>query len=298
LLWYTKNSKYVNIPRASGHGAGFAVSYTIESRSRAGIRSRMAGSGAKVQGSNNMTALRKSDSLRAQVYQELRGALRKGLIGSADAATERELAEQLGVSRTPVREALALLMHEGLISSTGRGFAVPELSLEDLADLYQIRRMLEPGALASAVDRLSAHDFRMLRQFLREQEAADVRGDVSAFVEANSKFRALWLGAVPNRQLRALIERHNDHVRWVRHVTLEDPKVRKKALAGLRNILAAVEGGKPAAASEAMLAHLDATERAVASVVARAPPSQMGGMTAKTLKTAKTAKSRSRRAKT
>jgi DNA-binding GntR family transcriptional regulator len=82
------------------------------------------------------------------------------------------------------------------------------MSREALADLYQIRRLLEPAALANTLDHLSAYDSRMLRQHLGEQEAADARGDAAAFVEANSKFRAVWLGAVPNMQLRELIERH------------------------------------------------------------------------------------------
>jgi DNA-binding GntR family transcriptional regulator len=214
-----------------------------------------------------MAGQKKSDSLRGQVYQELRSALRKGKIGSSRLATERDLAEQLGVSRTPVREALALLVHEGLISSTSRGFTPPEMSREDLADLYQIRRMLEPAALATTLDRLSAHDFRMLRQYLGEQEAADARHDAAAFVEANSNFRAAWLGAVPNKQLRELLERQDDYVRWVRHVTLEDTKVRKKAIAGLRKILDALQGGKPAAVSAAMLSHLENAEQALAAVL-------------------------------
>ena len=214
-----------------------------------------------------MAGQKKSDSLRGQVYQELRSALRKGKIGSSRVATERDLAEQLGVSRTPVREALALLVHEGLISSTSRGFTPPEMSRQDLADLYEIRRLLEPAALATTLDHLSTHDFRMLRQFLGEQEAADARRDAAAFVEANSNFRAVWLGAVPNKQLRALIERHDDHVQWVRHVTLEDPKVRKKAIAGLRKILDALQGGKPAAVSAAMLSHLETAEQALAAVL-------------------------------
>ena len=214
-----------------------------------------------------MAGQKKSDSLRGQVYQELLSALRKGKIGSNRVATERDLAEQLGVSRTPVREALALLVHDGLISSTTRGFRPPDMSQEDLADLYQIRRMIEPAALATTLDHLSAHDFRMLRQFLSEQEAADARRDPAAFVEANSNFRAVWLSAVPNKQLRALIERHDDHVRWVRHVTLEDAKVRKKAIAGLRKILDALQGGKAAAVSAAMLTHLETAEKALAAVL-------------------------------
>ena len=214
-----------------------------------------------------MTDQTKADSLREHVYQRLRSALRKGLIGANRTATERDLAEQLGVSRTPVREALALLKHEGLVSATTRGFSTPQLSSRDLADLYQIRRMLEPGALASTIDRLSAHDFGLLRQFLGEQEAAHTKKDVDAFVEANSRFRSVWLEAVPNAQLRTLIERHDDHVRWLRHATLHDAKVRKKVLAGLHKILAALRDQDSAAVTAAMLAHLDAAEQALSATL-------------------------------
>lgn len=209
----------------------------------------------------------KADSLREHVYQRLRSALRKGLIGSSRIATERDLAEELGVSRTPVREALVLLKHEGLVSATTRGFSPPQLSLRDIADLYQIRRMLEPGALASTIDRLSAHDFGMLRQHLSEQEEAHTKEDVDAFVEANSRFRSIWLEAVPNAQLRTLIDRHDDHVRWLRHATLHDAKVRKKVIAGLHKILSALRDSNAAAVTTAMLAHLDAAEQALAATL-------------------------------
>jgi len=209
----------------------------------------------------------KESSLRAQVYETLRTALKKGRVGSNRTATERELVAQLGVSRTPVREALVLLMHEGLVSATSRGFSLPRLSPRDIAELYEIRRMLEPRALATTIDHLSAHDFRTLRQHLREQEAADAAKDVEAFVEANSNFRAVWLRAVPNSQLRTLIERHDDHVRWLRQVTLHDAKVRKKVLSRLRDILAALQSGRAAAVSAAMLAHLEAAEEALTAAL-------------------------------
>ena len=199
-LWYTRNTK---------NGKYFGWTGNPVPACIRGFFSGEAGDGARMAGQ------KKSDSLRGQVYQELRSALRKGKIGSSRMATERDLAEQLGVSRTPVREALALLVHEGLISSTSRGFTPPEVSREDLADLYEIRRLLEPAALATTLDHLSTHDFRMLRQFLGEQEAADTGGDAVAFVEANSNFRSVWLGAVPNKQLRALIERHRSEERRV-----------------------------------------------------------------------------------
>jgi DNA-binding GntR family transcriptional regulator len=205
----------------------------------------------------------KADSLRQQVYQTLRRGVRSGTLGTSRTATERDLAEQLGVSRTPVREALVLLLHEGLIASTSRGFALPELSRHDISQLYEIRRLLEPHALAATLERLSAYDFRKLRESLQEQEAADRSGDIEAFVAANAAFRSVWLGAVANLQLRALIGRHDDHVQWLRQMTLHDPKARKKVLVGLRGILAALNAGKAGAVAAAMLAHLDGAEQAL-----------------------------------
>jgi DNA-binding GntR family transcriptional regulator len=82
-----------------------------------------------------------------------------------------------------------------------------------------------------------------------------------------SSFRAVWLGAVPNSQLRRLIELHDDHVQWLRQLTLHDAKVRKKVIVGLRNILAALDEGKPTAVSGAMLAHLDAAEQALTTAL-------------------------------
>src|SRR5579859_4007818 len=164
-----------------------------------------------------------AESLRQQVYQTLRTGLRQGRLGTASrTATERDLAEQLGVSRTPVREALVLLMHEGLIAATSRGFSLPELSRQDILDLFQVRRMLEPAALATTVEHLSAYDLRMLRASLKEQASADRSGDVESFVAANSRFRSIWLAAVPNPQLRRLMERHDDQAQWLRQATLHE----------------------------------------------------------------------------
>jgi DNA-binding GntR family transcriptional regulator len=158
-------------------------------------------------------------------------------------------------------------MHDGLITSTGPGFTPRRLTRQDVVELYKVRRFLEPAALASTVEHLTAHDLHMLRQALKEQEIADAAQDAEAFATANANFRAVWLAAVPNSQLRALIDKHADHVQWLRQITLHEPKVRKKVLVGLRNILAALNSVKAAAAATAMATHLDAAEAALTAVL-------------------------------
>ena len=112
---------------------------------------------------------------------------------------EATLALQLGVSRTPVREALARLESDGLIAAEGRSFVVPVLSDADVDEIYELRGLLEPAALAQVAE--SVADPKTLARIadaLRAAEAADRSADAEAFIEANARFHARL--ARPRRQ--------------------------------------------------------------------------------------------------
>ncbi|TNE41693.1 MAG: GntR family transcriptional regulator [Sphingomonadales bacterium] len=213
----------------------------------------------------------KPTSLRLQVYRQLRQALRQGGLGRNQVATERDLAAELGVSRTPVREALALLVHDGLVVPTVKGFTLPEVTEQDVANIYEVRRLVECHALMLIVDRLSGADFISLREHLRAQEYADRANDTTAFVEANTSFHAIWINAVPNRQLREIIDRFDEHVRWIRELTLYQSETRRTAMIGLARILRALEEGDALAASRAMMDHLLAAERSLLEALKNFP---------------------------
>ncbi|NLZ39746.1 MAG: GntR family transcriptional regulator, partial [Comamonadaceae bacterium] len=78
-------------------------------------------------------------ALGEQVYHALRTLLRSGQIALGQPLQEVQLAEHLGVSRTPVRQAMTRLASEGLLASAGRGFVVPRLTLRDVDDIYEVR---------------------------------------------------------------------------------------------------------------------------------------------------------------
>ena len=95
----------------------------------------------------NLKLVERAPALADQVYEALRTQLRDGAIAAGQPLQEVQLAELLGVSRTPVREAMMRLASEGLLSSEGRSFVVPELTLADVDYIYEMRFLIEPAAL-------------------------------------------------------------------------------------------------------------------------------------------------------
>lgn len=206
---------------------------------------------------NNLQALERPPPLADQVYVTLREYLRSGRVATGEALQEASLATQLGVSRTPVREALARLASDGLIVGEGRSFSVPALTDADIEDIYELRFLLEPQALREiAESRPDARTLAPLRRALDDMAAAHASGDGAEFMEANYRFRAGWMAHVPNRRLGRAIELYADHVRYLRAFTLGDADVRAAVMAGLERLYAALSAGDGAGAADAMLAHL------------------------------------------
>jgi len=203
-------------------------------------------------------------ALADQVYQTLREQLRTGRIGPSQRLQEVMLANQLGVSRTPVREALARLASEGLVEADGRSFAVPGLTPADVDDIYEVRSLLEPEAMRHAARRAADPAAGApLEEALAEAVAADAARDADRFIAANSRFREAWLALVANRRLVRAIGLYADHVRYLRVLTLADPDVRTGALAGMREIAAALRAGDAPEAARAMQAQLERAKRAL-----------------------------------
>lgn len=205
-----------------------------------------------------LQVLERALPLGDRVYATLRDYLRAGRLATGHPLQEAALAAQLGVSRTPVREALARLASEGLVVAEGRSFTVPSLTDTDIEDIYALRFLLEPQALRLiAKARLGRKALAPLRKALEDMAAAHDDGDGAEFMEANYRFRAEWMQLVPNRRLARAIELYADHVRYLRAFTLGDAEVRAAVVKGLKRLLAALEAGNGAGTAAAMLAHLD-----------------------------------------
>jgi DNA-binding GntR family transcriptional regulator len=213
--------------------------------------------------------LERPQPLGDRVYAILRDYLRAGRISTGQPLQEVALAAQLGVSRTPVREALARLASEGLVVADGRSFTVPSLTDGDIEDIYALRFLLEPQALRlTAEGKPGRKVLQPLRNALEDMAAAHEAGDGAGFMEANYRFRDAWMALVPNRRLARAIELYADHVRYLRVFTLGDADVRAVVLKGLKKLSAAVEAGDGEGAAAAMLAHLDKAKRVLLDATA------------------------------
>jgi len=210
----------------------------------------------------SLKPLQRPLALGDQVYQTLRGHLRDGTIAAGQPLQEVQLAEKLGVSRTPVREALTRLASEGLLASDGRSFAVPALSLQDVDDIYEVRFLLEPAALRRVAELTTDAAVRApIDEALAAAEAAYKAKDADAFREANIRFRNAWKDLVPNYRMVKAIEQYADHMMRIRAVTLGDQRVRSIVIKGLRRIAEALVAGDGEAAACAMRDHLGEAKR-------------------------------------
>ncbi len=200
------------------------------------------------------------------VYSSLQTHLRSGTLVAGQPLQEEYVAEMLGVSRTPVREAMTRLASEGLLATEGRSFVVPELTQADLDHIYEIRFLIEPAALRGIAPLTADRAVRApIDAALAAAIAAHQAADAVAFREAAARFRSAWLALVPNTRLVKVIEQYADHMQHIRAMTLGNPKVRPIVLKGIKQIAAALAKGDGAAAAAAMRENLRHAKKAFIS---------------------------------
>lgn len=199
-------------------------------------------------------------SLRTQIYADLRRKLQRAELGPGHRLVDTEVAAQYRTSRMPAREALMVLASQGFLQQTTRGFVVPELSADDIRDIFAVRKLLEPEAAAAAARNLDADGLSALaaaRDLARETFEAD---DVEGLMEANIAFRRLWLSAVANQRLVETIESFRDHIQVVRIATLRQAETRVVVIDGIETLAAAFAARDVEAVRAGMRAFMDAAE--------------------------------------
>lgn len=154
--------------------------------------------------------------LRTQVREELRERIVTGALAPGTRLIERDLADQLGVSRVPVREALRMLEAEGMVHTVPRkGVVVNSLSRRDVEELFDVREALEVMSCRRAAERSTDEGLHDLEELLAEARAAVAAGDPARIAQANAAFHEQITALADNLALAALMEPLRSKMRWL-----------------------------------------------------------------------------------
>jgi DNA-binding GntR family transcriptional regulator len=206
---------------------------------------------------------------RERVYEYIKTAILSGHLNPGEKLTEEYLAKTLGVSRTPVREALHKLESEGLIKTREkRGFIVSGDSKEEVEELFELRSIMEGYALRVISERIAEETFHQLEGFIQNAEEALRRKKIEDVFKWNTRFHDTLHELVVNKtRLHRLIVNMRKYVLRHRKDTLRYPDGGKRAIEGHRKIILALRLRDPDLCERVMREHIqEAKEDAVQSL--------------------------------
>jgi len=201
-------------------------------------------------------------TLGQQVYDYLREQILTNAYLPSTPLPEEALANQLNVSRVPVREALRRLAAEGLVTLTPRqGAVVSSLSPKQFLDAYRVREAMEALAIRLAVSHLTAQDLDDLDRLQSEMATHVARGNADAFFAANAEFHGLFVARARNDYLQAIYYPLMDQMRRYLTSSLDLRGGMARSIDEHRAILAAVRAGNGDEAARLLSEHIHVPQR-------------------------------------
>jgi len=199
-----------------------------------------------------------SKPLGEVVYVALREAIIKNQFKSGERLMETELADEMMVSRTPVREAVRKLQSEGYVVMFPRkGTYVTSLSIQDVNDVFEIRAALESMAAAKASERASGTEIAEIKKFIDDEAVLWDSTDLARTIRSDVQFHSMVYRASKNTRIENLINDLREQTQRLRSSTLSRPGRLRYALEEHREILAAIEARDPIGARDASIAHVE-----------------------------------------
>jgi DNA-binding GntR family transcriptional regulator len=191
------------------------------------------------------------------VYEELKAAIVDLRLPPGDPLREATLAGQLGVSKTPIREALTRLEREGLVETTSfKGAVVTGYSAQDLRELYELRELLEIAAIRAAATGMPEEDRARMTRIITESRTLRQSGDFAGLATLLTEFDDLIFEQVRNGRIRALVANLRAHLTRIGHLTAALPGRVETSVEEHEKIVEALTRRDPDLAQQAMSEHI------------------------------------------
>lgn len=202
--------------------------------------------------------------LREVVFESLREAIISGRLKPSERLMEAQLAEELGVSRTPVREAIRKLELEGFVAMVPRkGAYVSGISLKDIVDVFEIRAALEALAAGLAAERITEEELDQMERYLFKAFEASDEDDLTAFVAVDTGFHELIYKASRNQRLFQIVTLLQEQIQRFRTVSLSQPGRFRDAIEEHRQLIEAISERNVELAQSLAKEHIENAEQSM-----------------------------------
>jgi DNA-binding GntR family transcriptional regulator len=206
---------------------------------------------------NSLAPLTDTPSLDKLAYQKIKQAILTFQFLPNQNLVEGELAAQLGISKTPVRDALMRLEREGLVMRQPyKGTFVTDINKQDMVNIFEIRVVLEGLAVRLAVDALTPADFNRLEHLLEVHERALQDKNYGRASEINNEFHGVIIGKCSNARLQEMLMNLDDHLKRYRLLSVAQGTRMEKSIPEHRQIFEALRAGDATLAEQSMKQHL------------------------------------------
>jgi DNA-binding GntR family transcriptional regulator len=196
-------------------------------------------------------------SLKDQAYEAIKDAILSLKLEPGMPLVEKDLARHLGISRTPVRDALQELEREGFVARLSfKGTYVTEVTMQDTTEIFQLRAVLEGLAARVAAPHFSPSELDTIDGYLAAAEAALVQGDLALCSERGQKLHEAIISKAENQRLTAILHNLDDHLRRLRILSDRISGRLNTSVVEHRAVLDALRQRDPVAAEQAMRTHL------------------------------------------
>lgn len=207
-------------------------------------------------------------SLTAIIFERVREDILNGKYSNGDKIVEAKLAEELGVSRTPVREALKQLELDGLVESLpNRGVIVKGITDQDIVDIYTIRLATEAIAARWAVERMDDSELEQLKEIYDLMEFYTFKEDIEKTFELNTKFHETMYRATKSRYLEHVLKDFQLFIKSTRNESLKSEGRIDRALEEHKRILDAFMRRDADSAVDALVNHIINSRNNVSSLM-------------------------------
>lgn len=219
-------------------------------------------------GAARRSAIKKGATLREQTFQLVLQELKSGKFSPGERITEEGLAMRLGVSRTPIREALGQLTKQGVLRARpGGGYVVPAPTIDEIRQIIAVRALLEPTGARMAAKEYGPAQIRKITDAIEAESGSASRAQPTQFAKANEEFRHAMFDGIANRALSSLIAQFSNHLHFIRGITLNDLELRREIVDRQRKIRDALQSHDSDLAEGLWRSYLRLTEEVMVSAM-------------------------------